>query len=259
MTSTPHSPRKHRKAQPPSRPLNLWQDAARQEEVRIEIIPLIDVIFCILTFFILAAVGVSRQQAITLNLPKAASGSAQMQEVLIVSLDDFGNIYIQDNLVSNVQQLSEQAENYFMTRPNGLMMLYASQEVRYDSVVQVLDVLREAGGDRVALATLPKGQSSPDSTAPNTFDPYGDLYSPPLPGEIPGTPERDRFDPFNPNPGTQPLDPDYNRQNPLGEQGTPPLPPQTTPIPTASPSPSSTTGDLQRPPGLSPLPEAPAN
>jgi biopolymer transport protein ExbD len=45
------------------------------QNVHIEILPLIDVIFCILTFFILAAVGLTRQQAIDLDLPAANTGA----------------------------------------------------------------------------------------------------------------------------------------------------------------------------------------
>ena len=45
------------------RPLRLWQDKSSEQDMRVEVIPLIDVIFCILTFFILAGVGLSRQQA----------------------------------------------------------------------------------------------------------------------------------------------------------------------------------------------------
>ncbi|MCU0536378.1 MAG: biopolymer transporter ExbD, partial [Hydrococcus sp. Prado102] len=62
-----------------TRPFKLWQDptANGNGEVRIEIVPMIDVIFCILVFFILAAVSFSRQQAINIDLPKAESGLAQ--------------------------------------------------------------------------------------------------------------------------------------------------------------------------------------
>ncbi|TVQ54905.1 MAG: biopolymer transporter ExbD [Spirulina sp. DLM2.Bin59] len=167
--STPTKPRK-RAPTPATHPLTLWQDTHKQEEVRIEIIPLIDVIFCILTFFILAAVGVSRQQAISLNLPKASTGSAQMQDMLIISLDDFGQVYVEQSPVSTRNQLSQAVTNYMRTRPDGLMVLYASREARYDEVIQVLDILREVGGDRIALATLPSGQD-PQDLQPNPLDP----------------------------------------------------------------------------------------
>jgi biopolymer transport protein ExbD len=75
------------------RPLRLRIDT-QAEEVRVEIVPLIDVIFCILTFFILAAVGFSRQQAISIDLPKASTGTPQGREILVVSLNDLGQVFV---------------------------------------------------------------------------------------------------------------------------------------------------------------------
>ncbi|MFN6032855.1 MAG: ExbD/TolR family protein, partial [Dolichospermum sp.] len=46
------------------------------EDVQIQIIPLIDVVFCILTFFLLAALQFTRQQAINVDLPKASTGTS---------------------------------------------------------------------------------------------------------------------------------------------------------------------------------------
>lgn len=144
-------------------------------EVRIEIIPLIDVIFCILTFFILAALGLSRQQAISLDLPKASTGAPQVREMLVVSIDPVGQTYVEKELVTR-DQLKQILLNYNKTQPGGLMVLNASQLVSYNEVVQVLDLLRSVGGDRVALATQPGESQSPES--PSILPP------PPLPGLV---------------------------------------------------------------------------
>jgi biopolymer transport protein ExbD len=163
----------------PVRPFKLWQDIMEQE-VRIEIVPMIDVIFCILTFFILAAVGFSRQQAITLNLPKANSGTAQMREMLVVSLDNQGQLYLEKQPVSQVQLYSA-IKNYHSLNPTGLMVLHASQDISYSKVIEVLDMLKEVGGDRVALATLAGKSQIPEETVnpyPG-FNPYYPSYGTP--------------------------------------------------------------------------------
>ena len=116
------------------------------EEARIELVPLIDVIFCILTFFLLAALQLTRQQAINVDLPKAKTGQTQMREMLIVSIDDFGQTYI-DQLPVNYQQLDRVLKSFQSKNPAGLMVLYAPQNARYAKVVEVLDKLREVGGD----------------------------------------------------------------------------------------------------------------
>jgi biopolymer transport protein ExbD len=102
MTEQPIHRKKFRRSTnpPPARPLKLWHDRSDDIDARIELIPLIDVIFCILTFFILASVEFSRQQAISLNLPKASSGTPQMREMLVVSLDDFGQVYVENKMAA---------------------------------------------------------------------------------------------------------------------------------------------------------------
>lgn len=150
------------------RPIKVWQDSSpNQGEVQINIVPLIDVIFCILTFFILGAVGLSRQQAIGLDLPKASTGTPQMREMLVVSLDSFGQLYVEQQVVSP-NQLSEAIKNYHQYNPTGLMVLHASRDASYNEVVQVLDMLKKVGGDRVALATLAGESGTLNQTTPNS-------------------------------------------------------------------------------------------
>ena len=136
------------------------------EEVRIELIPLIDVIFCILTFFLLAALQLTRQQAINVNLPKASTGKPQSQDMLLVSVDELGKTFIEQQPV-NALELEKFVRRYNQVSPRGVVVLYAPKEARYNDVVQVLDLLREVGGDRVALATLP---GSPQTSSAKTSD-----------------------------------------------------------------------------------------
>ena len=189
-----------RKYQPkPIKSMNLWQDDSQQSGANIEILPLIDVIFCILIFFILAAVNFSRQQAISLDLPQAKTGTPQLQNILIVTIDDLGQLYVDKTLVSRAD-LSWEIKKFRQANPDGLMTLYAAKNSTYREVVEVLDILREVGGDRVALATLPEG-SQPVQVAPTPG------VNPALPGAgaLPGLP--DTINPFSnpPNPPSPPL------------------------------------------------------
>lgn len=151
------------------------------EEVRIELIPLIDVIFCILTFFLLAALQLTpRQQAINVDLPKAETGEVQTREMLVVSIDQIGQTYVDKQPVTR-NQLYQILLAYKRNRPEGIMVLYASKMASYNDVMQVLDLLRDVGGDRVALATLPDSGEQPATPTPN--DPANQFGLP-----NPGTP-----------------------------------------------------------------------
>lgn len=171
---------KYRGSAAPVRKFSLWQDESGSGELKIELLPLIDVIFCILTFFLLAAVNFTRQQAISLNLPQAKTGTPQLRDMLIVTIDDIGQLYVEKQLVSRTV-LSSYLQDYKKNNPEGLMVLYAAKNSTYREVVEVLDILRESGGDRVALATVPAISDDP-STIPTI---PGVPVSPSIPGVPP--------------------------------------------------------------------------
>jgi len=125
-----------------------------EPDVRVELVPLIDVIFCILTFFIVAAVTLTRQAAINVDLPAAKTGTTQMRQILVVSIDPIGQTYVEKDPVTQ-SQLTDALVKFRKESPEGLMVLYASRASSYNDVVRVLDLLRSVGGTRVALATLP--------------------------------------------------------------------------------------------------------
>ena len=195
------------------------------EEARIEILPLIDVIFCILTFFILGAMSLTRQSAIGVDLPRAGTGTPQMRELLLVSLDPIGQLYFDQQPVTR-QQLVGILTAEYEANPRKLSVLYASRSAKYDDVVDILDLLRTIGGDRVALATLPEA------------------------GEA--------VEPIDQFPGFNPADPafEFNPNNPLGPDLTNPTTPLLPGDDALSPLPSDSSNDVTLPsiPGLEPLP-----
>lgn len=135
------------------------------EEVQIQIVPLIDVIFCILTFFILAALQLTRQQGIEIDLPKASTGTSPTRQMLVVTVSATGQTFVNKQFVDRAQ-LYQQLQDYQQKNPNGLLVLNASQTAFYNDVVQILDVMRQVGGDRVALATQPAEANQTPGVAP---------------------------------------------------------------------------------------------
>lgn len=178
---------------------------APSEDVRIEVIPLIDIIFCILTFFIVVALQVTRQQAINVDLPAAKNGAAsQMRENLIVTLLEQDRIYVEQQQVNSPEQFTQALKNYHATNPKGAIVLRASRAVSYDLVIQVLDLMKRVGGDRVALAT--------DSVSASGQAPGSDSMTSPALGAPNSTP----FQPYNPyGTASPPVTMPYSPNQPL--------------------------------------------
>ncbi|MGQ9870341.1 biopolymer transporter ExbD [Leptodesmis sp.] len=176
------------------------------DDAQIQIIPLIDVIFCILTFFILAALQLTRQQAINIDLPQASTGTplpganlgnTQFREMLVVTIAPNGQTYLDKTPVDR-SQLSQALAQYLQQNSKGIVVLNASPNAFYNEVIQVLDIMRAVGGNRVALATMPSSAASPnaDLTQPSaspfatpspTFSPF-DPFNTPIPGNSPSSP-----------------------------------------------------------------------
>ncbi len=225
------------------------------DDGQIQILPLIDVIFCILTFFILAVVQTERPQAVNVDLPQAKTGTVQAPDRLIITMRPGGQLLAGQEEVSDRTALVDRAKTYLAQRPDGLLVLNASQTALYSDVISVLDSLREVGGvRRVALATTPKTETTPplNPYLPNPgFNPYGTPGGFPgsqSPGGFPGSSNPSGLPSYGP-PGSNPLlYPDSN----LGIPGVSPTSPGLMPSPTI-PNPGNP--NLVTPnPGASPLP-----
>jgi biopolymer transport protein ExbD len=160
---------------------------------------------------------VSRQQAIGIDIPKATSGTPSARELLMVTLNDAGQIFLEQQPMVAPAQLVEAVKQYRIAKPNSSIVLYAAKQVSYDKVVEILDVLRGVAGDRVALATLPT-----DTVAP----------TPPIltnPGGYPNQP----YNPYQTAPGA--VAPNPYQPAPVAPQN--PAPPQMIPAPITQPTP----------------------
>lgn len=205
--------------------LDLLDTQNPADDVRLELVPLIDVIFCILTFFILAAVGLTRQQAIDLDLPAAQTGQPlpgqaapqAIPERLYVSIDSIGQVYLDQQPVT-LDLLYDVLLQHQQVAPDGLIVLYASRDARYEDVVSVLDLLRSVGGDRVALATLPR-----DAQQPGLQPGQQPGLEPGQEGQLPTQPAPGS--PLSPAPSDAPLSPFGAPTSPLEEPQNQPLNP----------------------------------
>ena len=177
--------------------INLGND--QEQAPRVEMIPLIDIIFCILAFFLLSGMQMARQQqSINVDVPAAnKTAETQTRDILVVSMDPNGQVFIEQQPVTQLDILQQQIKSYRITKPNGSIVLYASKQVKYDRVIQILDFMRDAGGsENVALGV--DNESTPSPTAA----PLNPSVNPLAPKAQPGPAVTAMPAPFNVAPNT---------------------------------------------------------
>ena len=118
---------------------------------RLEIIPLIDIMFFLLASFMLVSLTMSRQQTIKVNLPVSASASQDIKPDMInLAVDAAGLLYLDARPIS-----LPELENTLTTRHrlDAATPVYISgdEEARHGAMITLLDSVRRAGFQKVAF------------------------------------------------------------------------------------------------------------
>jgi biopolymer transport protein ExbD len=119
----------------------------------VNLVPMMDVIMTILTFFILVTMTMTNFQSVDATLPSSEKGVNKDTPVdpLVIGLTKQGQVMI-NNAAANESQMGQQVVAYFQKNPKGSVILKADKSLAYEKVVQTLGVLKEVGGDKVSLA-----------------------------------------------------------------------------------------------------------
>ncbi|WP_072622297.1 ExbD/TolR family protein [Spirulina major] len=120
----------------------------------INLISMIDVIFVILAFVILAAVQLVRLTGMPVNLPPAATSEAQPVPPVTVTLRADGQIFF-NQTPTPLPQIITALEGMQTPEQPLVVLLNADRVVPHGDVVAVMDQLRQLGGVQLAIATQP--------------------------------------------------------------------------------------------------------
>ena len=119
----------------------------------INIVPMIDVIFAILAFFIMSSLFLTKLEGFSVNLPKASSAQQQQAtEPIAVTIDDNGTISLNRQPIT-LDQLETEIKKLVNVNQERLVIVNADEKVTHGKVVAVMDKLREIPGVRLAIAT----------------------------------------------------------------------------------------------------------
>ena len=122
---------------------------------QINIVPMIDVIFAILVYFIVSSLFLTRSESLPVNLPQAETVQLQKSKQITVSLDSEGNVAVGDR-PTELTQLKDRVENLLKTEQTKVVVISADKVVDHGQVVDVLDRLRQIPQVKLAIAAKKK-------------------------------------------------------------------------------------------------------
>lgn len=126
----------------------------KKRSLVINLTSLIDVMFLLLIFFMVTTTFLS-QPAIKLQLPSARHAETERAEPVVVHVDQFGRVYLNDNPME-LGLLGSALEREMEGRTDKTVVLKADSRVSHGTVVHVLDVVKAAGVQKISMATNPE-------------------------------------------------------------------------------------------------------
>jgi biopolymer transport protein ExbD len=132
--------------------MNIPSPRARKR-ARIEIIPLIDVIFFLLATFMMVSLSMVKNQGINVNLPAAATSAPQEhQNDTTISVAKDGALFFNKEPLQ-LEQLPARLRQLKIEQTDPKVFINGDEKSFFGSAIEVLDDLRKAGITKVAIDT----------------------------------------------------------------------------------------------------------
>ena len=119
-------------------------------KVRIEMLPLIDIVFLLLVFFIYAMLSMAVHRGLPVMLPKSTTAKIDRQLLLSVTVKSNGLIYLDQEQVP-LESLTVALRKKAEENPDQGILLFADRDLSYQKLFRVLDEIRKAGLHRISL------------------------------------------------------------------------------------------------------------
>ena len=129
----------------------LYHKENNHSENQINILPMIDIIFAILSFLIVSSLYLTRVDTIPIDLPKASYSVKQDNKFITISIDEIGNLFLNNKKIL-LEDLKISIFN-LISEGSKVVVLNADKNVSHGVVINVLDSLRSIEELKIAIST----------------------------------------------------------------------------------------------------------
>ncbi|MBL9120429.1 MAG: biopolymer transporter ExbD [Phycisphaerae bacterium] len=130
------------------------------KKARIEIIPLIDIIFFLLATFIMVSLSMTKNQGVNVALPTAGTAASlgdqqEMEKALTLSVNEKGDVFFNKEKIT-IAQLPMKLQTFKVTAKDPRVIINSDGGANFGNVVAVLDEVRRVGIGKVGINTEKK-------------------------------------------------------------------------------------------------------
>ncbi len=125
---------------------------SEDENIQINILPMIDIIFVILSFFIVSSLYLVKLETIPVNLPSAETSNQEKDSLIVVTVNLENKVFIDDKFI-NTSILENEIRSKLRFSKNKKVILRADKGIKYGKVIAILDVLRKIENIKIGVST----------------------------------------------------------------------------------------------------------
>ena len=127
------------------------RDRRAFDKPEVMIIPMIDIIFFLLVFFIMSTLYMVNLKTVDVNLPKAQTAQTQLHVTYLVTVRKDGSLWLEDQPIDEATLL-RRARAESQNNPRFAVVVRADGDMNYSGVMELLDKFRKEGITRFGLA-----------------------------------------------------------------------------------------------------------
>ena len=123
---------------------------SNKSDTELDMTPMLDIVFIMLIFFIVTTSFV-KESGITVNTPKAQTASKQEKANVFVAINSEGEIWV-DKRPIDIRSVRTVVARLHAENPEGSVVIQSDQDAATRTLVAVMDQIRLAGIDNIAIA-----------------------------------------------------------------------------------------------------------
>ena len=126
-----------------------------RKKARIEIIPMIDTMFFLLVFFMVATLSMTMQRGLQVNLPHAATARDEIKQVVTLTLTKEGKLYFDKDEIGSPAEIQSRLISMGKPAMEVSIVINADKAVEHGRVIEAMDAVRKSNVTRIAVAVRP--------------------------------------------------------------------------------------------------------
>ena len=132
---------------------NAISSAVKDEESEINLTPMLDVVFIMLIFFIVTA-NFIKEPGLEINRPDSDTAETQENAAILIAVGPTGEVWMDGRRI-DVRQVKANVIRMIAENPQGTVVIQADETSTADTIIDVMDEVREAGVIDISIASEP--------------------------------------------------------------------------------------------------------